>query len=290
MTNSFRSAIAMLALVTGIMATADASAQPAFGQTGAQTAAQTGAKTGKSVQDPRAERILRNFQAGRKVLIQTSASEPVMKDFDQAEQQFAGGDLDGALTRLEAALKREARKTTFRVIWSAYDRITEDYEKFDRCVSFMQTLVNSYPNVPDVRAGLASAYGVKASNLQKTNPAAMKDVIRYGNLSVDQLDVALALDPETFMARLARGITFSYEPARLAEAEEDFDKLLSLQVQRKNPWYPYYIVYYFYGDALKRGNNLTRAREVLTLGLHYYPVNDDLKRLFDEVNKLGANR
>jgi tetratricopeptide (TPR) repeat protein len=290
MRNSFRSTIAILALIAGVLATAAGSARPASVQTGAQTGVQTGAKTGKSVQDPRVARILKNFQGGRKVLIQTSASEPVMKDFDQAEQLFAAGDLDGALTRLEAALKREARKATFRVIWSPYDRITEDYEKFDRCISFMQNLVNANPNVPDVRAALASAYGVKASNLQKTNPSAMKDVIRYGNLSVDQLDVALAIDPESFMARLARGITFSYEPARLADAEEDFDKLLSLQVLRKNPWYPYYIVYYFYGDALKRSNNLTRAREVLTLGLHYYPVNEDIKRLLDEVNKLVATR
>ncbi len=282
MSNSFRSAIAILALIAGILSTADASTRP--------TTEQTRAQTGKSVQDPRAARILKNFQAGRKVLIQTSASEPVMKDFDQAEQQFAAGDLDGALSRLEAALKREARRSTFRVIWSTYDRITEDYEKFDRYVFFMQDLVNAYPNVPDVRAALASAYGVKAAHLQKTNPAAMKDVIRYGNLSVDQLDVALAIDPESFMARLARGITFSYEPARLADAEQDFDKLLSLQVMRKNPWYPYYMVYYYYGDALKRGNSLTRAREVLTLGLHYYPVNEDLKRLLDEVNKLGASR
>lgn len=286
MSNSFRSTIAILALIAGILATAAGSAQPATAQTGAKAEV----KSGKSVQDPRAARILKNFQGGRKVLIQTSASEPVMKDFDQAEQLFAAGDLDGALTRLEAALKREARKSTFRVIWSPYDRITEDYEKFDRCVSFMQDMVNTNPNVPDVRAALASAYGVKASNLQKTNPAAMKDVIRYGNLSIDQLDVALAIDPESFMARLARGITFSYEPARLAAAEEDFDKLLSLQVLRKNPWYPYYIVYYFYGDALKRSNNLTRAREVLTLGLHYYPVNEDIKRLLDEVNKFVATR
>lgn len=276
MSNSFRSAITILGFVAGILATTAAIAPAAFAQ------------TGKSAQDPRAARILGNFQGGRRVLIQTSASEAVMKDFDQAEQLFAAHDLDGALTRLEAALKREARKSTFRVIWSPYDRITEDYEMFDRSVSFMQTLVNLYPNVPDVRAALASAYGVKASNLQKTNPAAMKDVIRYGNLSVDQLDVALALDPETFMARLARGITFSYEPARLTEADEDFDKLLSLQVQRKNPWYPYYMVYYFYGDSLKRSNSLTRAREVVTLGLHYYPSNEDLKRLLDDVNKLTA--
>jgi len=278
MTKSFKSAIASFALIAGILSAVHASVRPGPAQ------------AGKSLQDPKAARILRNFQAGRKVLIQTSASQPVMQDFDEAEQLFASGDLDGALTRLEAALKREARRSTFRVIWSAYDRIAEDYDKFDRYVSFMQNLVNAYPNVPDVRAALASAYGVKAANLQKTNPAAMKDVIRYGNLSVDQLDVALAIDPENFMARLGRAITNSYSPTGLAAAEEDFDKLLSIQVLRKNPWYPYYMVYYYYGDALKRGDSLTRAREVVTLGLHYYPVNEDLKRLLDEVNRLIASR
>ena len=48
--------------------------------------------------------------------------------------------------------------------------------------------------------------------------------------------------------------------------------------------------HYYYADALKRGDNLTRAAEVLKLGLHYYPTNEDLKRLLDEVTKISANR
>lgn len=279
MTRSLRSAIATLALIVGIVSCVEASELPAVTQ------------AGKATQDPRAARILRTFQSGRKVLIQTSASEAVMKDFDQAEQKFGAGDLDGALVSLEHALRREARRSTFRVIWSAYDRIVEDYDELDRCLAFMQDLVSSNPNVPDVRAALASAYGLQASKLSKLQkPAALKDVIRYGDLSLEQLDVALAIDPESFMARLGRAITFSYSPSGLAAAEEDFDKLLAMQALRKNPWYPYYMVYYYYGDALKRGDKLTRAAEVLKLGLHYYPLNEDLKRLLDEVTKVSASR
>lgn len=279
MTSRFRSAIAIFALAAGVLSGAGAKEVSAAAQ------------AGKDTQDPKAARILRTFLSGRKVLIQTSASEPVMRDFDQAEQKFGAGDLDGALARLEDALKREARRSTFRVIWSAYDRIVEDYEKLDRGVAFMQDMVSSNPNVPDVRAALAFAYGVKASKLSKLQePAVLKDVIRYGNLSLEQLEVALAIDPESFMARLGRAITFSYSPSGLAAAEEDFDKLLAMQALRKNPWYPYYMVYYYYADALKRGDKPTRAEEVLKLGLHYYPLNEDLKRLLDEVTKISASR
>lgn len=281
MTSTFRSAIAIVAMIAGLLSSAEASGQPAVAQ------------ADKGVQDSRAARILRTFQTGRKILIQTTASEAVMKDFDRAEQTFAAGDIDGALGAIEESLKREAPRTTFRVIWSAYDRIVEDYDKLDRGVAFMQKLVTLYPNVPDVRAALASAYGVKSSKLSKVqplDPATLKDVIRYANLSIEQLDVALAIDPESFMARLGRAISLSYTPSKLTAAEEDFDKLLSLQTLRKNPWYPYSIVYYFYADALKRSDRLTRAGEVLAIGLHYYPANEDLRKLLGEVNKINASR
>src|SRR5436853_6895862 len=106
MTKSFKSAIASFALIAGILSAVHASVRPGPAQ------------AGKSLQDPKAARILRNFQAGRKVLIQTSASQPVLQDFDQAEQLFASGDLDWPLRRLEAAAKREAAAPAVRVVWS----------------------------------------------------------------------------------------------------------------------------------------------------------------------------
>lgn len=246
------------------------------------------AQTGAQKEDPRAAKVLRVFEQTRKTLVETSSPDAVVKDFELARQQFQSGDVDQSLSSVERTMTREARKPTFRVLWAIYDQIVQEYEKFERAVSFMQNLVITYPNVADVRAALAAAYGEYAGALERTQPPNIREVIRYANLSLQHLDVALAIDPDNFMARLGRAITYSYAPGGMKNAEEDFNELLALQVRRKHPWFPYQMVYIFYADTLKREGKTDRAAEVLRLGLTYFPLDANLKKKLEELSSASG--
>lgn len=238
----------------------------------------------------RAEKVLRNFDQTLKVLIETSTPEAVMQDYAQARQLFQAGDIEAALTAMEKTMTRTARKPTFRVLWSTYDQTVQEYAQFKRAVAFMQTLVTEYPNIPDVRAALAAAYGEYASALQREQQPNIIEVVHYASLSLQQLDVALAIDPDNFMARLGRAITYSYAPGGLQNAEQDFDALLALQMLRKHPWLPYQVAYYYYAETLKRHDNPTRAAAILRAGLMYYPLDESLKKALAEINQVAQTK
>ncbi len=229
-------------------------------------------------------KLMRNYDQTRKVLVETSSPEAVVKDFELARQQIQAGEVEQALSSLERTMTREARKATFRVLWSPYDQTVQEYEKFDRAMMFMQSLVILHPNVPDVRAALAAAYGEYASSLQRAQPPNIGEIVRYANLSLQHLDVALAIEPDNFMARLGRAITYSYAPGGLKSAEEDFNELLVLQARRKHPWFPYQMAYYFYADTLKRHDKPERAAEILRIGLTYFPLDESLKKGLEAIS------
>jgi tetratricopeptide (TPR) repeat protein len=238
--------------------------------------------------DPRRAKVLAAFEQTRRTLVETSSPDDVVKDFELARRQIQSGDVDQALISLGRTMSREARKPTFRVLWASFDRIVQEYEKFDQAILFMQELVILHPNLADPRAGLAAAYGEYASAFERAQPPNLPEVIRYANLSLQHLDVALALEPDNFMARLGRGITYSYSPGGLKGAEEDFKQLLVLQVMQKHPWYPYQMVYFYYADTLKRHDKRERAAEILRLGLTYYPLDENLKKELEGISRTSA--
>lgn len=236
--------------------------------------------------DPRLVQALRSFDTTTRVLVETNAPEAAIKDFELAHRQFGAGNIDGALTKLEEVMAREARKTAFRAIWANYDAIIRGFNKAERAIGFLERLVIEYPSVPDVRAALGAAYGLHSTLLLRAKEPVMPEVNRYADLGLQQMDVALILDENNFMALLGRAITYSHKPGSMQLAEQDFNKLMSMQVLRKHPWYPYNLAYYYYADALKRQGDLKRASEILKVGMIYYPLSNELKRSIDEIAKL----
>jgi tetratricopeptide (TPR) repeat protein len=208
----------------------------------------------------------------------SAASPEAAQSFNQAVELLQKGNVDGALAKLEAAMEQAARHPAFGALYAAYRQIIADNKKFERAVAFFQRLVLATPKVADVHAALGSAYGEYIGAMYASGEVDHAKVEKFGRLCLEEYEVGLRLDENSFSARLGRGIYLTYVPGRFEEALKDFQKLFDMEASGKFSHYPFDVAYFFLGDAYKRTGQTEKAKETWQAGLKRYPNSPMLKK------------
>ncbi len=152
------------------------------------------------------------------------------------------------------------------------------FGQHDRAIAFFQQRVKAQPEDLGHRIALAAALVDKI-------PACggVAAVVCKGSLakrSLDQLDVVLERQPDSWVGRYCRGINHLHWPRALLHndaAAEDLARALELQERRGDLQPGYLTVYVALGDAYTKAGEYKNAREAWKAGQRRFPDAPQLK-------------
>jgi tetratricopeptide (TPR) repeat protein len=206
---------------------------------------------------------------------QKEISREALAAFDRAVDAVLAGKVGAAMDALEEALRTDIKKEESRVLWSPYSQLISDQGQFKRGLEFLQNISLQQPKLAYVHTFLASTYGMYAGWLKDRDRQAM---LRVSNQSLDEYEVSLALDPNSFQALMGHAIYLSYVPGKEMVWEAEFRKLLAMRPADTHG-FPFSSVYYAFIEGLIRSGQEDRARLVLNEGLKLYPKSAGLLEL-----------
>lgn len=160
---------------------------------------------------------------------------------------------------------------------SSYRKRCADYGQVDRAIRFFKDLVAKKPDLLRPRIELACAYVDKIPS-----QGGIAAIVSKGTLarkSLDQLDLVLEKDPDSWAASYARGMNHLHWPRALRHSDNavaDFKRCLALQKSETQK--PYYVrTFIAMGDAYGKAKQYDEAREAWRQGLLLFPQSQELR-------------
>lgn len=202
---------------------------------------------------------------------------------DDAQTHYQLGILLARQDRREEALNQFEAVLTLNPESAAYGnryRMTCIWwHEFDRCIEFLENLVEARPEALECRFSLALAYVDKM-------PWYKLGMVQQGqmsNRSVEQLTRVIEQDSTHWAAWYARAMNHLHWPRLMRHAPQsiaDFSKALEIQNSLNLPQPKQYfeLTYLGLGDALVKDFRHDEARDIWRQGLSLFPASAKLRK------------
>ena len=186
------------------------------------------------------------------------------------------------LERLLVTMEQELRRNPAdHALAHEYRRKCADHELHDRPIELFGALVERDGRASAPRLELAVALVDKIPS--RGGLAAIVSKGTLARRSLDQLDVVVEREPDSWVAHYARGMNHLHWPRALRHSDAavaDFHRCLELQRGRDGAGGPahYERTYVLLGDALAKAGSFGEARETWRRGAALYPSSDELRQ------------
>jgi len=159
---------------------------------------------------------------------------------------------------------------------SAYRRLAASYRENERAVRFLRGIVEEAPS-PPARIELSAAYVDEIPTC-----GGLAAIVCKGSLArkgLDELDIVLQEDPDSWLALYTRGMNHLHWPRALRHSEDavkDLQRCIALQ-EREPESRPYFVKPHIaLGDALTKAGHYAEGRAAWKHALALFPGSSEL--------------